>query len=354
MAKNSLRTLLNKTIWLILPVLLLSACTTGDTTLGSSPKDKSFFTQTPPVASAAQSASPILNPCQKLIPGTPLGLSCLHCSHPKAQVQAVQIAETLRDSCRENIAMTLLFDGSFGFSRDFIGELVRISSEYGARMHLYIYLANGPWQRRSSGLPHRGFASGISPQNFRKEIFRNSQLRDSYRSLIKNAEPLISYTNSINGVVYIIPMLEDNLNYSAAREMESLVKQTILPSLPFALGRNPCPGCFAGNDNSRAPGTFLDQHIGSPSGRVNTVDGLVSNDGETFSYPWEPDQSHLTLSNLNRLIGEAKSKNSTYVIWKAEYQGLSATGTLNDPDMRTYAPITPEARQILLDILSTP
>lgn len=332
-------------------VLLLSAsCAPNDSSIGSSSSEK---LRTVPSQSTVETASQI-NTCSKMIPGSPLGISCLHCAHPKAQVQAIQIAEILRDSCRENIAMTMLVDGTFGTNRDFMGELVRIASEYGARLHLYLYLANGPWQRRTSGLPQRGFGTGIKPENFRKRIVTDEALRNTYRNIIKFNEPLVSYATSIGNVAYILPMLEDNLDFQAARAMENLVTTTLLPSLSYAVGRNPCPGCYTGNDASIPPGIFIDQHTGSS---INPIfkDGLITNDGVDMNFNEVTNsETEISLSQIKNLIAQSKATNNTFVIWNREYQGVSPDLGLNDPDLRDYHEVSLDERGKLLEILKTP
>lgn len=293
--------------------------------------------------------------CSQFISGTPIGLSCLHCAHPNARGQALQTAKILRNSCRENIALTFLVDGTFGTDRDFMGELVRIATERGAQLHLYLYFGNGPWQRRLGAMPDRGFGSSIRPEDFRREILTNENLRDQFRELVKFNEPLIDYANSRGAIVYIMPMLEDNLDYNSAREMEALIQETILPEISYALGRNPCPNCYSGNDGSIARGTFFDDHIGSANDQFSHTNGLVVNDGKSFNYSFEArDSKNLTFKELLTLIERAKSTNNTFVIWKRQYQGVAHNFVLNDPNNRTYKEISPQEKTALMGILRTP
>src|SRR5690606_12634682 len=104
-----------------------------------------------------QEVSPQPTGCETYVEGPPVGLSCLHCAAPGAREQALMIAGILADSCRRHVATTLLIDGTFGSDRDFLGEIVRVITDRGATLHLYLYLGNGPWQRRYESLPDRGF-----------------------------------------------------------------------------------------------------------------------------------------------------------------------------------------------------
>jgi hypothetical protein len=346
----------NKFTFAILIFLIIAgACQNQNTSFGVVPENKErAVSQTlDPIPQASPSLT-TNQTCGTFVEGTPVGISCLQCSHVNAQRQAIQIAETLRDSCRKNIALSVLLDGTFGSNRDLIGELVRISSEKGARLHLYIYLGNGPWQRRTSGIPNRGFGTGIKPEEFRSRILNDQELRERFRLLIKDAEPLISYANTQGAVVYVMPMLEDNLSYASAREMELITRQTIIPQLTYSLGRNPCPNCYPGNDTSIANGLFMDQHVKYPNSTIIAEGGLVTNDGRSFAYPWEINEDLLSFEDLKTLIYKTKLKNSTYLIWRKQYQGLISNTVLNDPDSRTYEEITFEQRNALLEILRTP
>ena len=84
--------------------LLVSACHSVADTPSTSTHDK-FFTYAPqtiePIVSYQDPERITPEMCPYHIDGTPLGLSCLHCEHPLAQMQAQQISE---------IAATFTFD----------------------------------------------------------------------------------------------------------------------------------------------------------------------------------------------------------------------------------------------------
>lgn len=296
--------------------------------------------------------SPTPKTCDSLKEGLPIGISCLHCAHPNARKQAMQIAEVLRDSCRENIALTFLVDGSFGLDRNFLGELIKTATANGATLHLYMYMGNGPWQRRLGKMPDKGFGSQISPEELRSEIFSNEDLRMKFQTIVKFNEPLIDFNNSKNGLSYIIPILEDNNDYKTAREFESLVKQTMLPQIGYSLGRSPCPNCYDGNDDSIPNDVFYDQHIGSAFDNIEHTNGLVVNDGKDFSFPNEVNNgNNLSFDQLLRYVQAAHAASNTFVIWNREYQGVNPDNSLNDPDLRIYHEVTQYERDGLLYIL---
>ncbi|HQH27245.1 MAG TPA: hypothetical protein PLP17_07600, partial [Oligoflexia bacterium] len=225
--------------------------------------------------------------CPAYIEGVPIGIACLHCAHPNARAQALRIAEIMAQSCRKNIATTMLVDGSFGDDRDFLGEIVRIATNNGATLHLFLYLSNGPWQREHETAPDGGFGTTMPPEEFRWRIQSDAALQAEYQARVDWAMPLVSYAQTRGAVVYLLPALEDNFDYSTARVMEDLTLAAVPSWLPVALGRNPCPGCYDGNDASMVPGTFLDQHAHSAGQGIIGSSGLVTNDGRTFTFPHE-------------------------------------------------------------------
>lgn len=337
--------------------LLVSACHSVADTPSTSTHDK-FFTYAPqtiePIVSYQDPERITPEMCPYHIDGTPLGLSCLHCEHPLAQMQAQQISEILRNSCRKHVALSVLTDGTFGNNRDFLIDQVRTITQYGAKLHLYVYLSNGPWQRRYGRMPDKGFPKNMSPEEFRNKIRYDFALREEFKSIIKYNEPLLEYALRRGAAIYLMPMLEDNLDYASAREMELLVKQTISPSISYTLGRNPCPRCYKGNDISVPAPLFTDQHITSSDTIITTTQGLVVNDGKDFSFDWEyPNYQNLTFTRLLEFIDDAKLKNNTFIIWNREYQGVSVNNMLNDPDFRDYQLITIPERDLLVDVLRT-
>lgn len=298
--------------------------------------------------SAAQTSS-----CSSFVEGAPRGLSCLHCGHPRAREQALRLVEVLSQSCRRNLALTMLVDDSFSDDRDFLGELVRVSSARGSRLHLYLYLANGPWQRSYKSTPNKGIGSDMSPEEFRQRIKSDAALRNFVVERVNWAMPLVSYAQTQGAQVYIMPMLEDNLDRDSARALESLVLEAIPGNLYVALGRNPCPGCYAGNDDSVPEGLFLDQHIHSPSEPVRAPGGLITNDGADAAFPHEAaPRGVLSFEAVLGIARRAAETNNTFVLWRKVYQGLGEGGVKVDPDYRTYVMPTAEDEAAILSFLS--
>jgi hypothetical protein len=289
--------------------------------------------------------------CPGFTEGNPVGIACLQCGHPNAFTQAVRIADILAQSCRRHIATTMLVDGTFADVRDNLGEFVRIATIRGATLHLFLYLANGPWQRAYQSAPDYGVGTNMSPEDYRSRIQYDPAVQAEYQERLKWALPLVSYAQSQGAIVYLIPMLEDNLDYNSARKMEDLTLATVPSFLSVALGRNPCPGCYSGNDASIPAGIFEDQHISSAYQGVHITNGLVTNDGASVVFPHDsatPSPS-IPLDQLTGAISQAAARNNAFVIWRRDYQGQSRTDTAS----RTYVVPTPADEQVLLQVLQT-
>lgn len=82
--------------------------------------------------------------CPALNPGPPVGLACLHCAAPTARANAISLANVMRRACRENVATTMLLDGTFGDDLQLIIDIINEIAREGSRLHLYVYLSNGP------------------------------------------------------------------------------------------------------------------------------------------------------------------------------------------------------------------
>ncbi len=267
-----------------------------------------------------------------------IGLACLHCTSPEAKEQSIQIAEILRDSCRKNIAISVLMDNSFGTDYKNIENIIKVSTSKGAKLKLYLYYGNGPWQRKANPPSTLGFGTNIKPKQFRTEILSNSILQNEFKNNLLASKDLLILNTNAGGSNFIIPMLEDNLDKESASYLEKLVKDILVISdnLNYSIGRNPCPACYPGNDDSVNSGTFLDQHINSATNIILTKDGLVTNDGLDFYFPWEKPENRLSLKNIKKLITNSHRRNNTFILWRATSQGITNTKKMLSPENREY------------------
>jgi hypothetical protein len=306
---------------------------------------------------AAESQAPESDPqieCSEFVPGPAVGLSCLQCGSPAAKDQALKLAQIMAKSCRSNIAATMLIDGTFRDDLLQLGEVVRIASDSGSTLHLYLYFSNGSWQRRIGSVPN-GLAIGTDypPEDFRRRIANDSALRRRYTDRVAWAIPLLRYAVERGAVIYIMPMLEDNFDAASARAAEALLAGAVPDDLPVVFGRSPCPGCWPGNDESIAPGSFRDVHLKSAQ-PVSNSGGLVSNDGTNLVFPGEAFQpDSLSLSDLESAIAAAGAQGSSFVIWHRPYQGVGSDNVFVDPAIRHYVMPSPGEEQLLNILLSS-
>ena len=306
------------------------------------------------ISSTLAPAAVPTNCCTSFVEGIPVGIGMLHAANPNARSQALMLADILAQSCRRHIAITMLVDGTFGSDRDFLGEIVRIATDRGSTLHLYLYLSNGPWQRKYEIVPDDGFGNKLPPEEFRRRIVSDPEFQDEFRALVKWVEPLVSYAGSRGAVVSLFPGLEDNLDQTSARTMEALITGSILSTLVYDLGRNPCGNCYPGNDSSLAPGSFEDQHLGSARAQVRVRDGLVTNDGASFDFPGEDNGAPISFDQLFEFAKASARLNSAFVAWKGEWQGKTVgSDDFVEPNNRTYASPTPEQAALLLKFLQT-
>jgi len=251
-----------------------------------------------------------------LAEGPPVGLACLHCGAPNSRSQALILASIMRRACRTNIATTILLDGTFGDDLELVSDIIKEATNEGSRLHLYVYLSNGPWQRRN--LPG-GIGTQYSGSEWSWRIQTDAGLRQEYTDNIRNLLPVFTVLMENRGVLYLLPALEDNLTREGARAVEALTISTMAESfggIPFAMGRNP-----SSSDPSIAPGHFRDSHNirGMPS------NGLSTNDGEDFQ-----------IAEIPPFIVQAGNLNTTFVYWTRSFQGLDQSNVFLDPAVRDY------------------
>lgn len=257
-------------------------------------------------------------------------------------------------SCRAQIAVTMLVDGTFSDDRAQLEEVISRITAGDSGLHLYLYFSNGPWQRRHGSVPeHLGIGAAYSPEEFRKLVKTDNSVRNSYAERIRWALPLMRYAEEQGATVYVIPMLEDNFDQSAARAVEALFEQSMPADLSVVYGRNPCPGCWPGNDSSVPSGMIRDVHLGSPNA-VSTSGGLVSNDGLNLVFPGASSDGHsINFEQMKSVIAEETALGNDFVIWHRPYQGVGPDNVFADPAVRNYVMPSPAEEQSLHGLLSS-
>lgn len=260
--------------------------------------------------------------CPTLFEGPIRGLSCLHCNQAQAQSQANIISTLLTRTCLKNIAINYLIDGSFGLDYSFMFSQVATLTAGGRNLHLVLYFANGPSQRQWNTTLVKSYTSIISPEEFRQEIRYNSPLRRKFISSLKESLPLLYFASYRGAKLYLVPMLEDNLDDESFSVMAGIMKNTLPNDLVYKLGRNPCSECYPNNGKNVPWGMFSESHSISPS--VNIRKGIVTNDG--FDYSMDPEQGPLTLQMLSLTRDRAGELGSIFILWSGARQGLELSG----------------------------
>ena len=182
--------------------------------------------------------------CSSLFPGSPVGLSCIYCMHPNAQDQAQVLGQVIRDSCNANIAISFLIDGSFGTDDDFVIDEVS-SLAQGRNVTVVLYLSNGTGQRIWQSTEVHGFATDMSPEEFRSRIVNDSDLRDGYTEIVERAMGIKSEVPASVRFI-LVPGLEDNLTDESFLSILDLTRETAGDAVGYA--RSSGIGAYPGNE----------------------------------------------------------------------------------------------------------
>ncbi len=290
--------------------------------------------------------------CDRLLLGPPRGLACLHCLHPKAQGQAEIISSILLRSCLKNVALNYLVDGTFSFDEGFLLEQIRYLSDEGRNLSLVFYLGNGPAQRRYSSTRINGFGAKISPEEFRGRIHSDPGLQAQYQRLVSRLVPVIRYARQNRARVYLVPMLEDNLDDSSFEKLFELTLDVLGPDSQAAVVRNPCGYvCYDGNSIGLPDGVGDEAHIMVPP--INSESVIVTNDGRDYRSPakGDPGSAVINLADLSMLRDAAAQKGIVFILWDAARQGLPEDYERTQfalPQDRTYKiPSTAEQEELI-------
>ena len=287
--------------------------------------------------------------CTSLIPGPPIGLACVHCSHPNAHEQAMLLARLMRETCRQALTTNVLIDGRFGIQDDFLVQLLSYLSG-SRRAVIYLYLSNGVSQRRLDPFNPNVFGTGTSVESFRSKMIDDAGYRAAYQQVVQRALD-IKRALPATAEVVLIPALEDNFSDSQFRNVLALTQQ--IGGNEVAYGRSPCPGCVDGNGDEIPAGVIEERHTASAN--FSFGGGTVTNDG--FPYVAEAGSGvpGLTLDDLLPLKNQAAALNNSFVLWNAAFQGLPVEGAVvsgrPDPDARVYASPSPAEFSQLVEFL---
>ena len=297
----------------------------------------------------AQGALSTDSQCSELIDGPPAGLACIHCTHPKAQAQAMALASIMRESCRKRLVVNYLIDGRFSIDDEFLVNHINTLAE-NRRLMVVLYLSNGPSIRRCDKSVPQAFAAGLCTKSFRQQILSNNTLRARYKDVVQRAMAIKSQVPK-NVRFVLVPQLEDNLTDSTFQAALALTKEVAGDMVGYA--RNACPGCAAGNSQAVPRGAMKETHTSQANNGV--VQGIVTNDGKPYAFASGASAGAFPLSQLNRTRDASLLQGNAFILWTAKYQGIPVKkGKLAGrakPNNRSYPIPTASERQELISFL---
>lgn len=354
---------------LLLLLLLVSGCLSPEG--GSSADDSPTPSPTPTITPTAEptpapteepGSEPTSTPdempsetpneeCASLLVGPPVGLACLHCTHPRAQAQALVLADVMRASCRQAIVTNVLIDGRFGLDDPFLIRLLnRLAA--GRDLTVLLYLSNGVSQRARDPFDPLVFGTGTSVESFRDAIGSDEGFRLAYQQVAARG---LSIRNALpeSARVILVPGLEDNLTDDLFDNVLELTREVGGDRVLY--GRNPCPNCAAGNGSGIPVDVIGEIHTPVVSPLVSG--GVITNDGFPYVFEFQGLRSSIHIGSLATTKSQALAQGNMFILWTAHYQGLPVNGGLisgrPDPDDRIYAVPTTEETAELLELLGT-
>lgn len=287
-------------------------------------------------------------PTVERVGGQSRGYVMLPLMLPRARSAMERQISILLASEVQDVYLSVLIDGTFSQDFDYLNNVIQRLNADGRHLTLALYLASGPTMRRWDTTLIRTAFSQIHPLGFRYQIEYDDQIRDEVRQLSERARAAFLLNRSIHPANrnIIIPMLEDNLDRQSYSVMRSLVRSVVGDSAE--LFRNPCPGCFEGND-ADPQGDGLEIHDPAAFSVLNSRGGFTL-DGSAVVYPGESAPNAVSVENIKQLLDQSLSQNVGYFgLWRAPRQG--GGNQLIHPEDRFYEFATPEQETIEIELL---
>lgn len=281
----------------------------------------------------------------------PRGLALLHACQPQARTQVDALSDIVIASNLRRPALNILCSGDFGWDPDYLASLVEKFSQGGRAAQVLFYMTDGPAARKWQSQAMTGFGSRMAPEEFRQKIMTDKQFQNDYQDLVRRLSDLVTEIHQAGGQALIVPQLEDNQTDKSFAAMLELTRSALPRDLAIRYGRNPCVGCYPGNEGGLPAGCFLEAHHHSASTDFTVNDGVVTNDGCTYDFPGEKPafSPYLPLENLAGVQSKTGQMNSIFVLWSAKYQGLGDTSV--PPDQRNYVMPTEDEKKALTGFL---
>lgn len=283
--------------------------------------------------------------------GQARGITILALMHPNARESVEKQIEIMIRSQVRNLYVGFLVDGSFSTDFDYASTVVQRLSSDGRSLTLQLYFLNGPTMRHFETTPITAAYTRVDPLLFRAILMENPPaFRAEIRRIVEAAKPLFVQNRNAgpDNRNLACVMLEDNLDVPSYRVLRSIVASALGDLATFV--RNPCPGCYEGND-SDPDGDAYESHAPDQLSQLRSGDGL-SLDGSGYNYPGESKGGTLSIDQVKRYLEQAASQKISYVgLWRADRQGLGDQSI--HPDDRIYAVPTEAQAEYDIEILRT-
>jgi hypothetical protein len=279
------------------------------------------------------------------------GYAMLYALQPEARAVVESNVSTLLAARVREPYIGVLIDGTFGKDFGYLRELIRRLNADGRNLHLALYLANGPAQRRYKNPPYEVPFVRIRPEDFRRDIRRtNSNEQIQYLTMVSDARMLFEYNLKTNPEArnFAVVMLEDNLERDSFRAMAQLAREQL--EAVATVVRNPCVTCYSGNDGESV-GYPIEEHSVE---RFNLLieGGGYTLDGVGFAYPNESGGQGVTAEQVISLANGAYQRGLSYFgLWREEWQGIENGQLLKDPRDRVYVASAAEETDFELTVL---
>lgn len=260
----------------------------------------------------------------------------LYAMQPEARATVEgEIAILLESRLRQN-HIGVLVDGTFGWNPSYLANIITRLNAEERQLSLTLYLSNGPTQRVLDATAISTSFPQVGPEEYRELIQFDPATREEFRDLARRVLPIFALNRRLNSQNenFVVPMLEDNLDQDSYRAVQALTRE-VLGAVALTV-RNPCPGCYSGNDASRL-GDPLELH-GREFIPLLQAGDAFSLDGSGYVLPGEVDSPRsFEAAELQQLIQAFTQVGLQYFgLWRSDRQGVGE-GVPALPSERFYA-----------------
>jgi hypothetical protein len=302
-----------------------------------------------PPAQATASPTPV--DLRSWVAGQARGYTMLYAMQPQARPVVEAHVQTLLEARIREPYVGILIDGTFGEDIEYVKSIITRLSAEGRKLVLALFLSNGPTMRVYDSTPIDALFSRIKPESFRSRIFEEVELQSSYAAVVDKARALFEFSrqvSSANAHIAVV-MLEDNLTTDTYQFMREIVRERLV-GVDVSIVRNPCVGCYRGNDGDTG-GDPREEHEIKRFVVLEKGDGF-SLDGTGFNYPGDASSEGLSSADLLQLMRDSMQRGLRYVgLWRFPWQGLTPGGGKPHPSERNYVPSSETERAFEIDVL---